>query len=110
MVVFGPRVDRGWGFCGWVDGESYGRLVKFLWLNRSVGLFESSSSAEDVAVFVMNWIADSVMAVVGFIDPVVSVFGGNACVRLVRCKIGDGDDDANSDQVHWAALDKLGGR
>ncbi|KAA8530014.1 hypothetical protein F0562_034545 [Nyssa sinensis] len=46
MAVFGPRVDRGRGFCGWVDGESYGQSVKFLWLSRSVGLFESSSGAK----------------------------------------------------------------
>ncbi|KAA8531182.1 hypothetical protein F0562_005904 [Nyssa sinensis] len=34
-----------------------------------------------------NWIADSVMAMVGFIDPVMSVFGGDACVRLVACDL-----------------------
>ncbi|KAA8538810.1 hypothetical protein F0562_025502 [Nyssa sinensis] len=55
MAVFGPRVDRGWGFCGWVDGESYGQSVKFLWLSRSVGLFESSSDAEEEIGRGLEW-------------------------------------------------------
>ncbi|KAA8519494.1 hypothetical protein F0562_013750 [Nyssa sinensis] len=55
--------------------------------HRSEGANPTVASVFKRARCWLNWIVDSVMAVVGFIDPVVSVFGGDACVRLVVCDL-----------------------
>ncbi|KAA8544623.1 hypothetical protein F0562_022635 [Nyssa sinensis] len=81
--------EFGWVAYGGVWSPSGSRLG-FLQLGRRGKLWQISEipvAKLDVAVFVMNCIADSVTAVVGFIDPVVLVFGGNACVRLVVCDL-----------------------